>query len=297
MNPTKHLLMCEPTGYTVNYEINPYMKSSVIDPALALRQWRSVKDALIDGGAEVTVVPGDARYPDMVFAANAAQIIRGSCFKTAILAKFKSEHRAGETELWASRMPATIVDALMSFNSENSYGPASNFFEGQGDIVTMKARYDPTIGQLYRYVVGFGQRTSISGARLLSGMIREFSTTAEVTRVKLRSPYFYHLDTCVFSGSKACLVIKDAIDPDYYEGLIGALRAENPHKLLIGVTEDEGKTLCCNMVQTSDDTVVSGLLPARVKQRLEDAGYKCIEVDTSEFLKAGGSVRCMTLDL
>lgn len=288
--------MCEPTGYTVNYEINPYMKASIIDPALALRQWRSVKDALIDGGAEVTVVPGDERYPDMVFAANAAQIIQGSCFKTAILAKFRSEHRAGETELWAARMP-TFIDVLMSFNKGINYGSSSNFFEGQGDVVTMYARYDPTVGQLYRYVVGFDQRTSISGARLLSGMLREFSTTAEVTRVKLRSPHFYHLDTCVFSGDKACLVIKDAIDPNYYEGLIGALQAMNPNKPIINVTEHEGKTLCCNMVQTSDDTVVSGLLPQRVRQQLKDVGYKCIEVDTSEFLKAGGSVRCMTLDL
>lgn len=48
---------------------------------------------------------------------------------------------------------------------------------------------------------------------------------------------------------------------------------------------------------TLPGVVVSGILPVKASGLRIDMGYQCIEVDTSEFLKAGGSVRCMTLDL
>jgi N-dimethylarginine dimethylaminohydrolase len=292
--------MCEPTGYTVNYEINPYMKASVIDPAKALRQWRSVKDALIDGGAHVDVVPGDPRYPDMVFVANAAQIVRDRYQKIAVMARFKSEHRAGEAELWAERMPSSrpgSINYLMSINAKGA-GLHSPFFEGQGDVITFDGMAEPgNRGNLYHYIIGFGQRTSCDGARYVNNVLDMVPTTQTVTSIELQSPYFYHLDTCVFAGEFACLVIENAIGPNYRPALIKALQFEKADKPIIYVTEEEGKTLCCNMVETSTGVVVSGILPPRIKAELEKVGYKCIEVDTSEFLKAGGSVRCMTLDI
>lgn len=288
--------MCEPIGYTVNYEINPYMKASVVDPVKALRQWRSVKDALLDGGAYVSVVPGHPDYPDMVFAANAAQVVKGFHFTAAIMANFRSEHRAGEAKLWLDRIPG--IDLLSQFNARKQPNPYAPHFEGQGDVVNFPGTLDVRLGQpLTHYIIGYGQRTSGDGARQVGNWLETFSTTQKVTLVQLESPYFYHLDTCVFAGSKASVVIIDAIARSSQEALLLHLNFEQHDKPIIYVTVEEGKTLCCNMVETEPGTVVAGLLPSRVRKELEGVGYKVIEVDTSEFLKAGGSVRCMTLDL
>lgn len=296
----KRLLMCEPTGYDVNYVINPYMKHSVVDGALALRQWRSVKDALVDAGANVVTVPGDERYPDMVFAANAAQVIDVNHFKAAILAKFRSEHRAGETKLWADRMlKVKSVDTIIGFNSWHDDGHCTPYFEGQGDVVTVKGMLTDgvrTPDQLYHYIVGYGQRTSGDGMRLFMCWLNKLNAQT-VTAVRLVSPHFYHLDTCLFAGSKGALWIPDAMEEGQHRSVTQALRFEQSDYPIIDVTVEEGKTLCCNMVEASPGTVVSGLLPDRVRSELHNLGYKTVEVDTSEFLKSGGSVRCMTLDL
>lgn len=293
--------MCEPTGFNVNYVINPYMKNSVVDAALALRQWRSVKDALVDAGASVTTVKGDARYPDMVFAANAAQVVTVDNFKAAIMAKFRSGHRAGETQLWAERMLAVhAIDTIISFNQSGIDGPQTQYFEGQGDVVNIPWRRNnnnltDTYG-LMHYIVGYGQRTSIEGMRLLSNWLFKLNAKS-VTPIKLKSGYFYHLDTCLFVGSKVALWIPGAIEDEQHSSLKMALNFEEPERLIMSATVEEGKTLCCNMVEASPGVVVSGLLPPRIRSLLKSAGYSCIEVDTSEFIKAGGSVRCMTLDL
>jgi N-dimethylarginine dimethylaminohydrolase len=297
----KPLLMCEPTGYDVNYVINPYMASQIVDGAKALRQWRSVKDALIDAGASVTVVEGDARYPDMVFAANAAHVVstRHLLVKsqaltsevsttTAIIAKFRSEHRAGEQKLWADRLSKIYnIESLVSLSSIGYDGHGNPYFEGQGDVVTLPGT---------NYLIGYGQRTSIDGLRIAQLWLTVLGAKS-VVAVELVSQHFYHLDTCLFAGSKGSLYIPEAFsDPQH---VAEQVRRRSPAgSLVTEVTADEGKSLCCNAVEVSPGVVVSGIMPPRIRNLMTHVmGYKLIEVDTSEFLKAGGSVRCMTLDL
>ena len=46
-----------------------------------------------------------------------------------------------------------------------------------------------------------------------------------------------------------------------------------------------------------DGTVVAGTGTPVTTERLEAAGYDVVSVETGEFLKAGGSVGCLTLRL
>jgi N-dimethylarginine dimethylaminohydrolase len=282
----KKFLMCEPTGYDVNYVINPYMKHSIVDKALALRQWRSVRDAIIDTGGEVVTVEGAAAQPDMVFAANAGYLIkhRGRARYKAIgstsllLARFKSGHRASETALWSKRLiKSGLVGSIIAVGSASASNEAP-FFEGQGDIVELD---DNSV------VIGFGQRTTWQGALFAEQWLNRYGIDTNL--IKLKSPYYYHLDTCMFKGSLGGSYIPKAI-----AGSGKTLFNQSPS---FEVGEEEGKTLCCNVIETSRGQLVAGILPKKVKAKYQKLGYQVTEIDTSEFLKSGGSVRCMTLDL
>jgi N-dimethylarginine dimethylaminohydrolase len=68
-----------------------------------------------------------------------------------------------------------------------------------------------------------------------------------------------------------------------------------PHKRIIVDTLDAGN-FACNAVNVGD-TVILNTASDPLKARLMLAGFKVLEVGLSEFLKAGGSAKCLTLKL
>src|SRR5947208_6816490 len=75
---TARLLMCPPTSYALQYEINPWMSlKNSPDTALAQQQWDALYRTLVgDIGAMVDLVLQAPDCPDMVFTANAG-VVRG----------------------------------------------------------------------------------------------------------------------------------------------------------------------------------------------------------------------------
>ena len=72
MRPQPRILMCPPTYYGIEYEINPWMsrsRGSVAD--VAHRQWQALHDALIGLGVKVELMTPQPGLPDLVFTANA----------------------------------------------------------------------------------------------------------------------------------------------------------------------------------------------------------------------------------
>jgi N-dimethylarginine dimethylaminohydrolase len=52
----------------------------------------------------------------------------------------------------------------------------------------------------------------------------------------------------------------------------------------------------CNAI-TIGDRVISSLAAERLKEPLHDAGFATLSLPMSEFIKAGGGVRCLSLPL
>ena len=80
-----------------------------------------------------------------------------------------------------------------------------------------------------------------------------------------------------------------------YESRIAIESRVPPHKRIIVDTLDAGN-FACNAVNIGDQVFLhraSGPL----KARLMLAGFEVNEVELSEFLKAGGSAKCLTLKL
>ncbi len=61
------------------------------------------------------------------------------------------------------------------------------------------------------------------------------------------------------------------------------------------LTDDEAlTTFCANSIVVGRTVVMPAGAPERVVAQLEDWDFEVVEVDVSEFHKAGGSVRCLT---
>src|SRR6202789_4208861 len=86
-------LMCPPEYFAVTYAINPWMRpDSPVDPALAMRQWETLRQAYESLGHSVSTIEPVPGLPDMVFAANGATVIDS----TVLGVRFRYAERAAE---------------------------------------------------------------------------------------------------------------------------------------------------------------------------------------------------------
>src|SRR5438270_1287109 len=95
---TRRLLMCRPTHYGIEYEINPWMsRSHGADTERAAAQWEALYAALTGSvGARVELIEPEPGLPDMVFTANAG-LVWGRVFVPSV---FRHPERAGEAPLF-----------------------------------------------------------------------------------------------------------------------------------------------------------------------------------------------------
>ena len=116
-------LMCPPQYFAVTYAINPWMRpDSPVDPALAMRQWETLRQAYESLGHSVSIIEPVPGLPDMVFAANGATVI-----DSAVLGvRFRYAERAAEAA------------AYMNWFRWNGWTPVhepEHVNEGEGDIL------------------------------------------------------------------------------------------------------------------------------------------------------------------
>jgi N-dimethylarginine dimethylaminohydrolase len=257
------LLMCPADHYGIEYEINPWMsRSRSADKGRANRQWRALYDAIVQLGARVSVLDPVAGLPDMVFTANDGLVFG----RTFISARFRPQVRQSEVpyyERWFER-EGFAVRRL----------PDGMFHEGAGDALFAGA----TLFGGYRI------RSDVRSHQHIAGMIG-----CQTLPVELVDPRFYHLDTC-FCPVAADLAIwyPAAFDP-YGQRVIRERVSD-----LIEVLTEEAVRFGCNAV-VIDRTVIMPAGCRRLRCDLETRNYCVIELELDEFLKAGGSAKCLTL--
>jgi N-dimethylarginine dimethylaminohydrolase len=80
------ILVCNPSHYQINYEINPWMSLiSKVDKNLAIEQWKSMVSILEKLDVEVVNIDPKEGLPDMVFTANGGVLLEGNI----LLSNFK----------------------------------------------------------------------------------------------------------------------------------------------------------------------------------------------------------------
>ncbi len=265
MNATARILMCAPDFYGIEYEINPWMNTErQADHPTAVAQWNDLRQILGDNGATIELLTPVAGLPDLVFTANAA-LIYG---ERAICARFRHKQRQGEEQHDAAWLAAHgyTVETL----------PDDHFFEGAGDALFC----GDTL------FAGYRMRSQAVSHQLVAKRIGH-----RVIPLELVDPYYYHLDTCF------CPLAVDVAA--YYPGAFDdygrqALREHIPN--LIEVDKRESRSFACNAVVIGSTVTTNTGCPF-FHEQLRAIGFTPIATPLSEFVKAGGSAKCLTLRL
>jgi N-dimethylarginine dimethylaminohydrolase len=84
--------------------------------------------------------------------------------------------------------------------------------------------------------------------------------------------------------------VPHAFDPKSLE----TLRKHVPH--LIEVAPEEAKLLACNAIVVDEHVIIGTLRAPKLTADLRAAGFNPIQLRLTEFLKSGGSVKCLTLE-
>lgn len=263
------LLMCSPDYFAVKYTINPWMagKIGTVDHTLATRQWVDFFSTL-KKLTEVKLLIPQPHVPDLVFTANAGLI----CGNKFIPSHFRHQERRPEEPCFR--------DWFRSSGYEVVEWQKLLHFEGAGD-----ALFQPGRNLLW---ASHGFRTDAQTHSLLA---KGFAV--RVLSLRLVDPRFYHLDTCF------CPLLDDKVM--YYPKAFDAasLKLIEEYTLpqnRIPVADEDALHFACNAVLV-DRNIIMNHVSDDLGRRLEAAGYTVIIKPVSEFLKAGGANKCLTLEL
>jgi N-dimethylarginine dimethylaminohydrolase len=267
------ILMVRPNGFRVEYAINPYMRDAEgrlqqVDTAKANAQWENLLTTFERLGMQVEILEGDPKFPDMVFCANQTLPYPGADGRLRIvLGRMQSANRQGETahfHAWAARRAVASVE-ITDYD-----------FEGCGDAIW---NYETR-----ELIGGYGFRSDHRAYAQLEKL-----TGLKFHLVRLISDGFYHLDTCftVLNATTAAYV-PEAFDRESADVLRSVFRD------LIRIDEHEARMrFAGNALCVDGRHVVLQAGAEQFKDDLVRRGFVPVEVETSEFMKSGGSVFCM----
>ncbi len=255
-----NILMCKPTFFDVDYQINPWMRQErPVNKARAQSQWQSLYQTIQQLGGKIDLIEPQQGLPDMVFTANAGLIHR----KKVIVANFKHPERQGESQYfknWFAQNHFQVFETDIPF-------------EGAGDALFA--------GETL--FVGHGFR---SHHRIVHWIEEQWERP--VTALELVNPSFYHLDTCFCPLNSTNALWYPAAFSKKSQKLL-----ENELNLL-SVSQKEAELFACNAVVINRDVI----LPkdcTKIITLLENQGFSTHSISTTEFILSGGSCKCLTL--
>lgn len=256
--------MCRPTHFDVTYSINPWMNPAAPTSGdKGLAQWKQLHDALVDLGHDVSLVEPVPGLPDMVFAANGATVIDGK----VLVARFRHRQRVDEAPAYLEWFRRTGWSEVKQ---------AEHINEGEGDFLFT--------GQ--EILAGSGFRSDLRS----HDEAREFFGRP-VLGLTLVDPRFYHLDTAlaVLGGDEIMY------NPAAFSAESRAVLAERyPDAIL--ATEADADVFGLNALSDGRHVVLPRAATG-LAARLRERGYQPVGAELTELLKAGGSVKCCTLEL
>ena len=198
----------------------------------------------------------------MVFTANGG-LVKGA---QVVMPNFRHPERQGEAAAFQAWFQSQDYEVLSL--------PEAYPFEGEGDALFCG-------GKIF---TGYKYRTHLGAHRRLGEVL-----DCEVASLLLVDPHYYHLDTCFFPISPDLALYYPAAFDDH-----GVKLLESHFTELIPLSDADGAAFCCNGIAVQKKLI----LPTgseSLKTQLEARGFEVIYLDFSEFLKAGGAAKCLTL--
>ena len=260
---------------------NPYIDiHSKIKHQTIIKQHSLLRRAFHHSPHFLGVLPKHSDHlPDIVFCANGGLSLPRLSGPFMLLPNMKYKQRRAELPYLQKIFTDCGIPTI-------NY-PGKEVFEGQAELKWFDG------GK--KAICGYGHRSTKRTFQELNDFFAQIYgvEAPELLVVKLVSPNYYHLDIAMleFQGSK-CIIHEQAFSPKSIRKIQQFLGKENVS--IIRTTD----LFCLNSVIDGTNLITHTLTDPSVQSFLEDAtGLKVVQVDTSEFEKSGGSVRCMTLDI
>lgn len=270
MKHSPTLLMCPPEYFGIEYEINPWMNVEVAaDHAVAEQQWNGLHEHLKSTGIAIERVEPVQGLPDLVFTANAGLVYENR----VLVSRFRHPQRQGESPVFRAWFESFGFEVIEFAPADQGGGYD---FEGAGDALfcgdTLFAGYRMRSDATCHQQIG-----ALLGVRVIP--------------VELVDARYYHLDTCFCPLAEDVAIWYPPAFDDYgrraIEGTIGNL---------IEVEQAEAERFACNAVVVGQQVFTNTGCP-KLHDELASRGYSPTATPLDEFVKAGGSAKCLTLRL
>lgn len=279
----KNILMSTPDYFDIIDVKNVHMEGNAdkLNKPEAWKQWMDLKkcfdllqvQGLLD---QVRIIAGAPQLEDMVFTANQSfPWVLPNGEKVVIMSKMRHESRKKE------------VPYFEKYYNSIGYRPIhlqkTMLFEGMGDLI-------PHTGKNLLYG-GYGHRSGIEAYDEISQLLQ-----VPIVALELIDERFYHLDTCFVSlGTDAVMICEEAFTSSGIEVL------EKLYQRVYKIPVSEAISAFALNAHTIFD-LKSGKRAAVIHQGatftnqvLKNEGFDVYEVNTSEYMKSGGSVFCMKM--
>jgi len=274
--------MCSPEFFSIVDVKNIHMEgnTNALNAELAQSQWKELKsvyESLVGRKilSEILIIPGAEGCEDMVFCANQT------------FPWFKQNKK----EVWMSRMRHPSRQKEVPFfeayftklNYQTRHFARTPTFEGMGDTI-------PHPNKMLLYG-GYGHRTNPKAYEELSENL-----DVPIIALELINDNFYHLDTCFVPISETKVMICKEAFTD--EGLLLLQQAfeeviEIPMEEAIGSFSLNAHIIINYGLNQKIAVLQKGSI--FTKKVLLENDFEVIEVNTSEYMKSGGSVFCMKM--
>lgn len=225
------------------------------DFELLCKQHNAYIEALKKCGVSVEVLPANEEFPDSTFVEDTAVIVP----EFAVISNPGADSRNGEI--------INMNETLKKFYQEFRYIEAPGTLDG-GDVLQIDKNF----------YIGISDRTNEEGAMQLKVILEAAGYSATIVPLK----EFFHLKTGIsFLGNNLIVAAGEFVDhPDF----------EDYDKIIVNA-EDE---YSANLIRVNDYVIIPKGYD-RTTQQINDAGYKTIELEMSEFQKHDGGLSCLSL--
>jgi N-dimethylarginine dimethylaminohydrolase len=261
----KTILICPPDNFSIEYEINPWMKTSnIIDKIKVFNQYTTLKDIFNKLNLAYKEITPNKGLPDQVFTTDVGLVFKN----TFIKANFLYGPRKKEADIAESffRQKKFKIETL----------PEDIYFEG-GDVVRFGDRF----------FLGYGKRTSYEAAFHIQKILNK-----QVVPVKLDDPYFYHLDTLFSPINKDTALI-------YQKALSQKENAKitKYFKNIIEVSDADSLRFACNNLVFNNNVILPEGISNDLINKIKSQDLQIHKLDFSEYLKGGGGIHCVSLEM
>ena len=299
--------MGAPDFFSIRGGANPHTRTVLglrkrVRRDLAIAQWHSFARRLTELGVGVFVIPPDARWPGLVYPANAGALIPLEAPVPVAEKRFVLsnliETRAGEKDIYRAFVAALgfpIVEIARRFEGEADFSPLGDDLYVFTYGTVLRQRFELRFG-IPPWRRRYGFRSERAALEELAVLVPD----RELLPLELRLEAFYHGDTCLAafgSGRRFLLAYLDALSPDSRDRLRRRLGDR-----LVPLRDEDARIYAANSFRLAIEDRELLFLPEGASRSLQEEirarGVEPIPIDVSEFWnKGGGSVKCMIGDL